>query len=51
MLASWLACVVVFLCLHVYAICCGWWVWVRCGVGHKVFLASMHTVGFTFNTV
>ena len=37
MLASWLACVVVFLCLHVYAICCGWWVWVRCGVGHKRF--------------
>ena len=28
---------VVFLCLHVYAICCGWWVWVRCGVGHKRF--------------
>ena len=35
-------------------VCCpvvGWWVWVRCGVGHKAFLASMHTVGFTFNTV
>ena len=29
----------------------GWWVWVRVWVGHKSFLASGHTVGFTFNTV
>ena len=48
----WVGVVVVFLCLHVFtAPAVGWWVWVRCGVGHKVFLASMHTVGFTFNTV
>ena len=50
------ACVVgasiVFLCLHVFtAPAVGWWVWVRFWVGHKAFVASRHTVGFTFNTV
>ena len=51
MVACWLVCWVVFLCLHVYATRCGWWVWVRvCGLGIKGY-TSEHTVGFTFNTV
>ena len=47
----WVGAWFVFLCSHVFtALSVGWWVWVRCGVGHKAFLASMHPVGFTFNT-
>ena len=35
-------CWVVFLCLHVYATRCGWWVWVRDWVGHKRLYEQTH---------
>ena len=51
MLASWLACVVVFLCLHVFtALLWGGGCGCVFGLGIRRY-TSRHTVGFTFNTV
>ena len=52
MVAFWLVCCVVFLCLHVFT-ARQWVVGVGAcfGLGIKIVYASRHTVGFTFNTV